>query len=89
MTKRRRTSKRNDGIPEAPFKHGETVKVKLADGTYRVGTVSLVGYMPFPGIWSFEVKSPETLDGRSETYKSHGISDLPRIVALGGVEEEF
>ncbi len=68
--------KKNVG-PQSPFQHAQTVKVKLADGTYKTGQVSFIGWLPFPGAWCFEVQS------EGVTYKtlSEGRPER-RIVAL-------
>ena len=53
-----------------------------------IGNVSFIGWLPFPGIWSFEV----TLSGGTladQTVKAHGLSLLPRIVAIGSPDDEF
>lgn len=82
----RRTRRRDSDIPKAPFDYGQTVKVKLADGAVKVGTISLVAWLLFPGAHSFEVN----IDG--ESYRTHGggMTDRPGIVALtDDMEEEL
>ena len=54
-------------LPKSPFAHGERVKFRTRDGAELVGTVTLVGWLPFPGLWSFEIK---TADGI--THKAPG-----------------
>ena len=54
-------------LPKSPFAHGETVKFRTRDGAELLGTVTLVGWLPFPGMWSFEIK---TADGI--THKAPG-----------------
>ncbi len=80
----RRTRRRDSGIPKAPFDYGQTVKVKLADGAVKVGTISFVAWMLWPPQHSFEVK----IDG--ETYGTHGHTweNKPGIVALTDDMEE-
>ena len=54
-------------LPKSPFAHGERVKFRTRDGAELLGTVTLVGWLPFPGMWSFEIK---TADGI--THKAPG-----------------
>jgi hypothetical protein len=54
-------------LPKSLFNHGETVKFRTRDGAELLGTVTLVGWLPFPGMWSFEIK---TADGI--THKAPG-----------------
>lgn len=54
-------------LPESPFSMGELVKFRTRDGAELTGTISLVGWMPFPGMYCFEVK---TADGT--THKAPG-----------------
>ena len=74
MARRRNTTR--DAGPVSPFKYGQTVKVKLADGSFRIGEISFVGYLPFPGAWSFEIQT------EGVTFKTMGPGENPRIVAL-------
>lgn len=48
-------------LPPAPFKTGEKVWATNAQGERMPGVISLVGWLPFPGCWSFEV---DGLDGK-------------------------
>ena len=82
MARRKRSA--DSDIPKAPFDYGQTVKVKLADGAVKVGTISFVAWMLWPPQHSFEVK----VDG--ETYGTHGAGtyDKPGIVALTDDMEE-
>jgi len=64
--------------PQPPIDYGDTVKVKLADGTLHLGIVKFVGWLPFPGAWSWDVKvMAGALIG--ETVKCHGLSEHPNI----------
>lgn len=44
-------------LPPAPFKMGELVKFRTRDGAELLGSITLVGWCPFPGMWSFEIKT--------------------------------
>lgn len=85
----RRTSRRKEsGIPKAPFDYGQTVKILLADGTTKIGTVSFIAWMLWPPQHSFEVEADGT------TYATHGggfpHTDRPAIRALtADMEEEL
>ena len=57
--------------PVSPLEWGERVKIRTRSGLETTGKISFVGYMPYPGMWSFEVT---TDDG--QVYKTHG-SELP------------
>jgi hypothetical protein len=46
-------------LPESPFKYGEQVKFRTRDGAELEGVVTLVGWLPFPGAWSFEIKTAD------------------------------
>ncbi len=83
----RRTSRRKDsGIPKAPFDYGQTVKILLADGTVKIGSVSFVAWMLWPPQHSFEVK----VDGTTYTTHGTGLSGEPAIRALtADLEEEL
>jgi len=61
-------------LPPCPFKTGERVRwtTKDEEGT---GAVSLVGWLPFPGCWSFEVRDDAT--GETVRPRSLEILDNP------------
>jgi len=76
---RRRTARsKEQWPPKAPFEYGQTVKIKLADGSIKIGKIWMVGWILFPGMHSFDVD----VDG--EKYSTHGNtwSDKPGIKAL-------
>jgi len=84
----RRTRRKESPIPKAPFDWGQTVKMRLSDGSIKVGKISFVAWILFPGMHSFEVEA----DG--QTYATHGggfpHNDRPTIKALTeDMEEEL
>jgi hypothetical protein len=54
-------------LPKSPFSYGETVKFRTCDGADHVGVITLVGWLPFPGMWSFEIKTNDGI-----THKAPG-----------------
>ncbi len=76
MARRRTTRTREPWPPKAPFEYGQTVKIKLSDGSIKIGKVWMVGWILFPGQHSFDVD----VDG--EKYSTHGSYGKPAIKAL-------
>ena len=88
MGRRRQTRTREPWPPKAPFDYGQTVKIKLSDGSIKVGKVTLVGWILFPGAHSFDVEVEGT------RYTTHGGNhlggDRPSIRALtADMDEEL
>jgi hypothetical protein len=69
--------KRKAGLPEPPFKYEQRVKFKTRDGADLEGKITFIGWLPFPGIWSFEVRTDA-----GETFKAPG-----NIAEIGAIEE--
>jgi hypothetical protein len=76
-------SRRKTETPVSPFKDGQRVKFKTAASMELEGKITFIGWILFPGMWSFEVT---TDDG--QVYKTHG-SQLPgaAIRKLEAIEE--
>jgi hypothetical protein len=70
--------------PKSPLEWGQRVKIRTRTGLETTGKISFVGYMPYPGMWSFEV----TTDVGS-VYKTHGSQHPGAAIArLERIEEE-